>query len=600
MRQTAVLTLEYPPFKGGVARFAASVYHSLEKDSRHLIVPTSLTDVEDTSAHLTFNSRYLWPHWLALFFSLRSYIKKNKIEQLIVFHVLPIGTVAYFCSLFLPIRYTISIHGLDFVNAQKGFIKRLLLKRILAKSENIIAISTYVKKLLIDFGISEYKIALVSPLPFITPSTITPKPREDISEAFVNRSFVSVGRLVERKNFKTILEVAKQAKSRHIPFYCILVGDGPEKKNLLTFIRAYDLSDRIRLITQCTDNQLAWLYKHCLATIFIPTSHDADVEGYGIVCAESSSFGKPIIASTEGGVPDAVYNNVTGLLVHPTDVNGILHLIHVLSSMPALRKYLGSNGKRMFRQNKIQPLFLEAIRLLSGQMPKPSVSAIIPMYNASATISDTIESLLHQTYKLKEIIIVDDGSTDDSLRIAKRYSDFCIILSQKNLGAPSARNYGASKATGEFLIFVDADITAKPFMLETMFKALYFSPQASWAYSSFTFGWKEFYAFPFSHEKLKQHNYIHTSSLIRKKAFCGFDQNLKRHQDWDLWLTLAEKGYFGINIQKNLYTIHVQKKRISSWVPSFVYKIPGSKKISSRVRTYETSADIIRHKHHLV
>lgn len=91
---------------------------------------------------------------------------------------------------------------------------------------------------------------------------------------------------------------------------------------------------------------------------------------------------------------------------------------------------------------------------------KPTVSIIVPVYNAEKTIRRCIDSLLCQTYAQLEIFLVNDGSKDDSLRILKEYEtqDSRVhVLSHENRGAGQSRNAGIDQATGEFITFVDAD-----------------------------------------------------------------------------------------------------------------------------------------------
>ncbi|QIL40666.1 glycosyltransferase family 2 protein [Pedobacter sp. HDW13] len=91
-------------------------------------------------------------------------------------------------------------------------------------------------------------------------------------------------------------------------------------------------------------------------------------------------------------------------------------------------------------------------------MNLPLVSIIIPVYNSSAFLAATIQSAINQTWPNKEIIIVDDESTDNSLEIAKKFeTDGITILSQKNLGASAARNHGLKKSKGKYIQFLDAD-----------------------------------------------------------------------------------------------------------------------------------------------
>ncbi len=85
------------------------------------------------------------------------------------------------------------------------------------------------------------------------------------------------------------------------------------------------------------------------------------------------------------------------------------------------------------------------------------VSVIIPCFNSSEFLSASIDSALAQSYPNKEIVVVDDGSTDNSSEIIASFKDKIIVVSQKNAGLPAARNAGVKVASGEHLAFLDAD-----------------------------------------------------------------------------------------------------------------------------------------------
>jgi glycosyltransferase EpsJ len=86
---------------------------------------------------------------------------------------------------------------------------------------------------------------------------------------------------------------------------------------------------------------------------------------------------------------------------------------------------------------------------------KTLISVVIPTYNASAFLSQCLEGILFQTYNTLEVIVVDDGSTDDTVEVAKRYP--VKLIQQMNQGASAARNAGINAATGDYLHFMDAD-----------------------------------------------------------------------------------------------------------------------------------------------
>lgn len=101
------------------------------------------------------------------------------------------------------------------------------------------------------------------------------------------------------------------------------------------------------------------------------------------------------------------------------------------------------------------------------------ISVILPVFNEEMLIERCIDSILKQTYKNFELIIVNDGSTDGTLEKIKKYNDNRIkIYSQKNQGAGQARNKGLEEATGDFICFVDSDDTINKNFLEIMSKLL--------------------------------------------------------------------------------------------------------------------------------
>ena len=90
-------------------------------------------------------------------------------------------------------------------------------------------------------------------------------------------------------------------------------------------------------------------------------------------------------------------------------------------------------------------------------MAMPTFSVVIPVYNGAGTVGRAIKSVLEQTHAASELIVVDDGSTDDTARVLGDFGDRIIHLRQANAGVSAARNNGAQRAKGEWLAFLDAD-----------------------------------------------------------------------------------------------------------------------------------------------
>jgi glycosyltransferase involved in cell wall biosynthesis len=228
-------------------------------------------------------------------------------------------------------------------------------------------------------------------------------------------------------------------------------------------------------------------------------------------------------------------------------------------------------------------------------MSKPLVSIIIPVYNAESTLEQCLASIFNQTYLAIEIIAVNDGSIDASAQILEKHRDRVKIITQENSGAPIARNRGAEVATGEYVLFCDADIVLAPRAIEIMQETLDQNSKSGYAYSSFRFGGKLFSLWPFDADGLKQMPYIHTTSLIRRELFPGFDVSLKRFQDWDLWLTLLGQGHEGVWIDQILFTVK-SGGTMSLWLPSWAYRIPWL----PAVKKYNSAMQIIKQKHQLL
>lgn len=105
-------------------------------------------------------------------------------------------------------------------------------------------------------------------------------------------------------------------------------------------------------------------------------------------------------------------------------------------------------------------------------MTSPLVSVIIPNYNYARYIGQAVDSVLAQTFRNVEVIVVDDGSKDDSLEMLRPYGDKVRVIAQANQGVAVARNAGAAESRGEFLAFLDADDVWLPEKLERQLQVL--------------------------------------------------------------------------------------------------------------------------------
>ncbi len=184
----------------------------------------------------------------------------------------------------------------------------------------------------------------------------------------------------------------------------------------------------------------------------------------------------------------------------------------------------------------------------------PNVSVIIPTFNRAHLIGETLDSVFAQTRRADEIIVVDDGSTDDTENILATFAGRITYRRIPHAGASVARNIGLDLACSEYIAFLDSDDLWASRFLEQMTKTLDSAPDAGFAYSDYaTFdaqGLRQA-ASLLAREKLNgnlfaqllETDFISTGTLlIRRACFTrvgGFDSALAVAHDWDLWLRLA-------------------------------------------------------------
>lgn len=189
----------------------------------------------------------------------------------------------------------------------------------------------------------------------------------------------------------------------------------------------------------------------------------------------------------------------------------------------------------------------------------PEVSVILPAYNASLTIRDTIKSILNQSFKDFELIIINDGSTDGTAEVLKNFTDDRIrLFNFKNRGLPESRNRGIKKAKGKYISFIDADDMWVQQKLEFQYNALLSNPDCDVAYSWTLFidesgtilhplRTTKYNGYVFEHLICSNFigsgsNILATRGAIKKTGY--FNTEYKSSEDWDYYLRLSKSFKF--------------------------------------------------------
>jgi glycosyltransferase involved in cell wall biosynthesis len=215
------------------------------------------------------------------------------------------------------------------------------------------------------------------------------------------------------------------------------------------------------------------------------------------------------------------------------------------------------------------------------------VSVVIPAYNCAEYIGATLESVLAQSHRPIEVIVVDDGSTDGTDAVVRGFRE-AVYIRQPNGGPAMARNVGIRRATGPYVAFQDADDLWTPEKLSRQLAIMESDPQIGLVFGDMknfsgvedhepTMFEKYRLGEPFfghaylvlgAVEKLVRMNFMPTGTVIARKAVLSsvglFDESLRRAEDWDLWLRIALRYRIGYTSQvvmlRRLHHFNVSKE----------------------------------------
>jgi glycosyltransferase involved in cell wall biosynthesis len=187
---------------------------------------------------------------------------------------------------------------------------------------------------------------------------------------------------------------------------------------------------------------------------------------------------------------------------------------------------------------------------------QPEFSIIVPAYQSADTIAEAVESALAQTYPAKEIVICDDGSTDDLAGALSPYLDRVTLVRQENAGPSAARNTAAATASGEFIVGLDADDLLLPGNLAARAEALAMRPDLDIVCTDAKvelegqvlrqmYRWDWRFETDDQRVAILERCFVGTFWAVRRSRLLevgGFDEAITHCEDWELWIRLILSG----------------------------------------------------------
>lgn len=204
----------------------------------------------------------------------------------------------------------------------------------------------------------------------------------------------------------------------------------------------------------------------------------------------------------------------------------------------------------------------------------PLVSVVIPVYNMEAYLAETLRSVLASDYPAFEVVVMDDGSKDDSLAIARQFASAdarVSVYTQPNAGACVARNQAITRTKGRYILPVDADNTISPDFIRKAVEVIesddevkVVAPRADFVGDRSG----EWHLPPFSLSLLARKNIMDTFALYRKvdwERVGGYCEEIVAREDWEFWIAMLKDGGKVVRLSEIClhYRIRQQSKRVS-------------------------------------
>jgi len=252
-----------------------------------------------------------------------------------------------------PRRLFVAAHGRELLLEPMAGIPLLgrlyngIRTHVLHEADGLFPVSHFTRALLLDLGLPAECITVIrngtDPVYFHPMNAETL--RDDLGLDH-QKVILTISRLVPRKGIDTVLRALARIVPHRPDVRYLIGGSGPDRERLETLARTLNLTDRVHFLGKLPRDELRRYYNVCDVFVMPSREEKPYVEGFGIAFLEANACGKPVVGARSGGIPDAVQDGVTGLLVEPDDDGALADALLRLLTDASLAARLGQNGRR--------------------------------------------------------------------------------------------------------------------------------------------------------------------------------------------------------------------------------------------------------------
>lgn len=380
-----LLATGFPPVVGGIERFALNIARGLQTAGCTVHVVTTVGRGSDLSAGIpvlrtppVLNRKFL--KLVPLVIAAIRLCRRERPDHVVAMAWTHEGLAAVVLRALFGLEFAVVAHGTEILRYRDrpiyGFAMRFVLRRAL----RVVANSRFTEALIVGCGVAADRVAVVNP-----PVDVVSGDPGDRDVRRVEHQFglegrlvlFTAARLVPRKGHAQVIQVLGRLKDRYPHLVYVMTGTGESRAQLAELASRLGVAHRVVFTGNVRHEDLQALFRRADLYVSPSIEIDGDIEGFGMALAEAGAHGVPVIAGRCGGVPDAIEDGRTGLLVTPGDLDELTRAIVSLVDDEPRRRALGQQARtRIFDELRIDRQGARVRDLLAAPTPRLRTSGV--------------------------------------------------------------------------------------------------------------------------------------------------------------------------------------------------------------------------------